>query len=97
VGNDDKVWTLEMNAECKNSVIVLMHGFGAGLAFWALNLEALATHNPVYAFDILGLSRSSRPNFSLNDPLKIEQVNVVYIFYILYQIKYISFFSIKRR
>lgn len=43
------------------------------MAFWALNLETLSEYHPIYAFDILGLARSSRPVFS-NDPHKIEEV-----------------------
>jgi hypothetical protein len=43
------------------------------MAFWALNIEALGKNHPVFGFDILGLSRSSRPAFS-NDPLQIEEV-----------------------
>lgn len=43
------------------------------MAFWALNLETLGSYHPLYAFDILGLARSSRPMFS-NDPHKIEEV-----------------------
>lgn len=67
-----------MNTENKNTPIVLLHGFGAGIGFWALNLESLAKYHRVYAFDILGLARSSRPNFS-NDAMEIEQVNSIYL------------------
>ena len=45
------------------------------MAFWALNLETLGEYHPIYAFDILGLARSSRPIFS-NDPEKIEEVSL---------------------
>ncbi|KAG5679037.1 hypothetical protein PVAND_008638 [Polypedilum vanderplanki] len=78
VGKNDKIWTFEMNEKSENIPIVLLHGFGAGMAFWALNLEALGTNNPVYAFDILGLARSSRPIFS-NDPAEIEEQFVLSI------------------
>lgn len=67
-----------MNDKNKNVPIVLLHGFGAGLGFWIHNLEALAKNHHVYAFDILGLARSSRPSFS-NDALEIEQVNIYLI------------------
>lgn len=78
VDNDDKVWTLEMNAENKNIPIILLHGFGASMGYWVLNLDTLAKHHRVYAFDLLGMARSSRPNFS-NDALVIEQVNIYLI------------------
>lgn len=60
-----------MNTESKNVPIVLLHGFGAGSAFFAMNMEDLAQDNPVYAIDILGFARSSRPEFSY-DPVEIE-------------------------
>jgi len=47
------------------------------MAFWALNLETLGSYHPLYAFDILGLARSSRPMFS-NDPHKIEEVPMLF-------------------
>lgn len=61
-----------MNTESEKVPIVLMHGFGAGSAFFAMNLEELAVENPVYAFDTLGFARSSRPAFSY-EPETIEQ------------------------
>lgn len=72
VGDNDEVWTFAMNTESDKVPIVLLHGFGAGSAFWAMNLENLAIEHPVYAFDTLGFARSSRPVFS-NDPEEIEQ------------------------
>lgn len=71
VGADDRIWTFAMNENSKNVPIVLVHGFGAGVGFWALNVEELAQDNPVYAFDILGCSRSSRSEFS-EDAREIE-------------------------
>lgn len=49
----------------------MIHGYGAGSAFWAMNLEEISQKHPVYVFDTLGFARSSRPEFSL-DPKEIE-------------------------
>ncbi|XP_076478426.1 pummelig isoform X4 [Bombus vancouverensis nearcticus] len=64
VGTSDKIWTISLNEESPNTPIVLLHGLGAGVALWCLNLDALASQRPVYAIDILGFGRSSRPVFS---------------------------------
>ena len=53
------------NSECID--IVLVHGFGAGLGFWYRNIkgisELLHRNNRIFAFDLLGMGRSSRPPF----------------------------------
>lgn len=54
VGEADKIWTVSMRPELRNTPIVLLHGMGAGVAFWVLNLDSLARERPVYAIDILG-------------------------------------------
>lgn len=61
-----------MNVESSNTPIVLLHGFGAGVCFWILNLDALAADRPVYAFDLLGYGKSSRAKFS-KDAKEIEE------------------------
>lgn len=78
VGDADKVWTISMNTESERTPLVLIHGMGAGVAFWVLNLDAFAEHRPVYAMDILGFGRSSRPVFS-TDPLEAENQLVLSI------------------
>lgn len=47
--------------------ILLVHGMGAGVAMWCKNLEELSEKRPVYAFDLLGFGRSSRPQFTDDD------------------------------
>lgn len=54
VGEADKIWTVSLRPELRNTPIVLLHGMGAGVAFWVLNLDSLAQHRPVYAIDVLG-------------------------------------------
>ncbi|KAI9995843.1 hypothetical protein PInf_012911 [Phytophthora infestans] len=44
--------------------LVLLHGYAAGNALWACNLEKLASHYDVYAVEWLGTGRSDRPPFS---------------------------------
>lgn len=72
VGEADKIWTLSLNTESPNVPLVLVHGLGAGVALWVLNLDALARERPVYAIDVLGFGRSSRPRFS-TDPMVVEK------------------------
>ena len=47
--------------------LVLLHGYGAGLGFFYKNFEALSRPRGwhLYALDLLGMGRSSRPPFKL--------------------------------
>lgn len=60
-----------MNKASENIPIVLLHGFGAGIGFWILNIDALAAERPLYAIDLLGYGKSSRAKFS-KDAREIE-------------------------
>ncbi|XP_013137459.1 PREDICTED: 1-acylglycerol-3-phosphate O-acyltransferase ABHD5-like isoform X3 [Papilio polytes] len=71
VGQSDKIWTICLNEDAPRTPLVLLHGMGAGLALWCTNLDALAAQRPVYAIDLLGFGRSSRPKFA-SDASKVE-------------------------
>lgn len=67
-----------MNTDNKNTPIVLLHGYVSALAFWMLNLDEFSAHRPVYAIDLLGFGKSSRPCFS-DDPQEIEEQYVMFL------------------
>jgi len=48
--------------------LVMLHGYGAGLGFFYRNFESLSRAEgwKVYALDLLGMGRSSRPNFRIH-------------------------------
>jgi len=51
--------------------MLLVHGFAGGLGLFAQNFDALCKNRTVYAFDLLGFGRSSRPLFS-KDHILVE-------------------------
>ncbi|CAI5453167.1 unnamed protein product [Caenorhabditis angaria] len=61
-----------ITVECEQSrpkvayPIVLIHGFGAGSALWGSAIKRFAQIQTVFAMDLLGFARSSRPKFSEN-------------------------------
>lgn len=59
-----RIWTIVANKDKPNVPLVMVHGMGGGIGLWAQNIDALAAKRPVYAFDLLGFGRSSRPKFS---------------------------------
>uniref|UniRef100_A0A4W2BPR6 1-acylglycerol-3-phosphate O-acyltransferase ABHD5 n=1 Tax=Bos indicus x Bos taurus TaxID=30522 RepID=A0A4W2BPR6_BOBOX len=71
ISNGNKIWTLKLSHISNKTPLVLLHGFGGGLGLWALNFGDLCTNRPVYAFDLLGFGRSSRPRFD-SDAEEVE-------------------------
>lgn len=71
---DNFIWTLKMHPDGNSEKlpIVLLHGFASGIGMWISNLDSLSVHHPLYALDLLGFGRSSRPIFSL-DASEAEQ------------------------
>ncbi|XP_035795733.1 (Lyso)-N-acylphosphatidylethanolamine lipase-like [Anopheles albimanus] len=63
VGTNDKIRTVALNRESSNIPVLLLHGLGAGVGLWVLNLDAVAEYRPMYAIDILGFGRSSHPKY----------------------------------
>ncbi|XP_030642936.1 (Lyso)-N-acylphosphatidylethanolamine lipase-like [Chanos chanos] len=84
--NQDRIWTLSVTHKSFHNALkpaaqtplVMVHGFGGGVALWIRNLDPLCRSRPVIAFDLLGFGRSSRPRFPL-DPVQAEQKSVVSI------------------
>lgn len=59
--------------------LVLVHGFAAAVGHWACNLDELAKHHTVYAIDLVGFGRSSRPAFTPESPEHAEHFFVASI------------------
>lgn len=70
-GKDNYIKIGEVNtryrtAGDKGSTVILIHGFGTSVEIWQYNIDELAKHHRVYAFDIPGFGRSDkirRPDF----------------------------------
>lgn len=62
--NNERVWTISYNPSSRKIPLVMVHGFGGGLALWVMNIDTLAKNRAVHTFDLVGFGRSSRPEFS---------------------------------
>ncbi|TKA30056.1 hypothetical protein B0A50_02775 [Salinomyces thailandicus] len=61
-------FSVERLGEETENNLVMLHGYGAGLGFYYKNFEALSRlpHWKLYALDLLGMGRSSRPSFKIH-------------------------------
>lgn len=86
ISDDNYLWTLAFSTRPQlgsppspsahaRPPLVLLHGFGGGVALWTQNLDSLSSSGPVYALDLLGFGRSSRPQFR-SDPEGAEELFV---------------------
>ena len=75
--NKNLIRTLKVgdNDDATRVPILLVHGFAAGGALWMWNLDALSKDRNVYAIDLLGFARSSRPVFP-DSPEEVDQMFV---------------------
>ena len=64
-----------LGEETQNS-LVMLHGYGAGLGFFYKNFDSLSRlpHWKLYALDLLGMGRSSRPPFRIHAKDKESKV-----------------------
>jgi len=60
-------FSVERTNEHIDQNLVMLHGYGAGLGFFYKNFEGLSRVNgwKIYALDLLGMGRSSRPPFKV--------------------------------
>ena len=61
-------FSVERIGEANEQNLVMLHGYGAGLGFFYKNFEELSRPKgwKVYALDLLGMGRSSRPPFRIH-------------------------------
>ncbi|KAI9769776.1 MAG: hypothetical protein M1840_003770 [Geoglossum simile] len=61
-------FSVERDGEPVEENLVMLHGYGAGLGFFYKNFEGLTRNKgwKLYALDLLGMGRSSRPTFRVH-------------------------------
>eukprot|EP01126_Amoeba_proteus_P051139 TRINITY_DN6099_c0_g1_i13.p1 TRINITY_DN6099_c0_g1~~TRINITY_DN6099_c0_g1_i13.p1 ORF type:complete len:335 (-),score=58.55 TRINITY_DN6099_c0_g1_i13:187-1191(-) len=70
-----KVNTLKMGLP-ENPPLILLHGFGSGIGQWVRNFDELSRKYRIYACDLIGFGRSSRPPFGGNS---VEEAEAYFI------------------
>lgn len=74
-----RIYTIKVKSDDPNPSklpLVLIHGLGCGGAMWVMNLGELSKRRDVYAIDLLGFGRSSRP--ALSRDAWIAEMQMVY-------------------
>ncbi|EXJ83207.1 hypothetical protein A1O1_06826 [Capronia coronata CBS 617.96] len=69
-------FSVERTGETPEQNLVILHGYGAGLGFFYKNFESLSRPHGwrLFALDMLGMGRSSRPPFKLKAKTREEQI-----------------------
>ena len=69
--------SVERVGETPEQNLVILHGYGAGLGFFYKNFEGLSRQKgwQLYALDLLGMGRSSRPPFKLKSKTREAQIS----------------------
>ena len=69
-------FAVEREGEQVDNTLVVLHGYGAGLGFFYKNIEALSRPKGwrLYALDLLGMGRSTRPPFKINAKDRQESI-----------------------
>ena len=79
-GHEVRVWTKRWQGptpSLSKPPLVMVHGMGAGLAMFALNIPELSKERTVLAIDLPGFGRSSRPPFSSKEERIVEEYTQV--------------------
>lgn len=69
-------FSVERLGEAAENNLVILHGYGAGLGFFYKNFEALSRvpNWKLYALDMLGMGRSTRPPFKIHAKSKEDKI-----------------------
>ena len=69
-------FSVERTGEAADQNLVILHGYGAGLGFFYKNFEPLSRAKGwhLYALDLLGMGRSSRPPFRIKAKEREAQI-----------------------
>ncbi|KAH8700444.1 alpha/beta hydrolase [Talaromyces proteolyticus] len=70
-------FSVERVGEKENQNLVILHGYGAGLGFFYKNFEPLSRAKGwhLYALDLLGMGRSTRPPFKIKAKNRQEAIS----------------------